>query len=344
MATKKMDDFQGSMKVDLNPLSFIIDMAIDLKLIVGFVILTLAFIYIPVINDTIVRSALGLVMVLFIPGYALIAALFPRRNTPESIEKIALSSGNKEADNAEKATFLSGNKEIDGIERAALSFGLSIAVSPLIGLGLNYTPWGIRLDPIVVCLTIFTIICVLVANKRRHELLEKERFSIDFAGLYGQFRDETFGGDKTQLDKALTVILIVAILLSVATLAYVIVVPKHGETFTEFYILGPGGKADQYPTQYILGDNKSVTVGVVNHEYRNVTYDLVVALNDSSTVTNLYSEQLTLTDNQTMEQAVNLKPDRAGQNMKMEFLLYADGNMTAPYRECHLWVNVTATE
>lgn len=58
------------------------------------------------------RVPIGLLMVLFVPGYVLIAALFPKR------------------------------EDLDGIERIALSFGLSIAVVPLIGLGLNYTPWG----------------------------------------------------------------------------------------------------------------------------------------------------------------------------------------------------------
>jgi uncharacterized membrane protein len=307
MAYSKKDDVG---ELDISPGDFIFDMGIDLKLVIGFVIATLAFIYLPVLNETIVRSALGLVMVLFVPGYSLIAALFP------------------------------GKKDLDGIERAALSFGLSIAVTPLIGLGLNFTPWGIRLDPIVVCLTIFTIACCLVANKRRHELEEAERFSIDFARAYEEIKSEAFE-DKTPLDKALTIILIISILLSICTLAYVIMVPKQGEKFTEFYILGPDGKADNYPTRYVLGDQRPVIVGVVNHEYRNVTYDLLIALNDSVSVTNLYSERLTLGDNQTWEKRIDVKPDRAGTNMKMEFLLYIDGNMTAPYRECHLWVNVT---
>jgi uncharacterized membrane protein len=311
MSTKNADMFPDETTVDLNPADFIKDMALDLKLILGFVFVTLVFIYVPIINETIIRSALGLVMVLFVPGYALIAALFP------------------------------GKKDIDGIERAALSFGLSIAVTPLIGLGLNYTPWGIRLDPIVVCLTIFTSICVLVANKRRHELPGEERFSIDFGNIYGQFRAEVFGEDRDRLDKALTVILVASILLSVIVLAYVVVVPKHGETFTEFYILGPGGKADNYPTNFKLGDSKPVITGIVNHEYRNVTYDMVVNLNDSESVTKLYSDRMTLSDNQTLEKTIYVRPDRIGTNMKMEFLLYADGNMTAPYRELHLWVNVT---
>ena len=38
-----------------------------------------------------------------------------------------------------------------------MSFGLSIAVVPLIGLGLNLTPWGIRLDPILISLAVFVI-------------------------------------------------------------------------------------------------------------------------------------------------------------------------------------------
>ncbi|MFP3976163.1 MAG: DUF1616 domain-containing protein, partial [Dehalococcoidia bacterium] len=58
------------------------------------------------------RIVLGILFVLFFPGYMLIAALFPRKES------------------------------LDGIERVALSFGLSIAVVPLIGLVLNYTPWG----------------------------------------------------------------------------------------------------------------------------------------------------------------------------------------------------------
>jgi len=64
MATKNVD----SDSIDLSPGDFFFGMAADLKLVVLFTLVTLAFIYVPVINETIVRSALGLVMVLFIPG------------------------------------------------------------------------------------------------------------------------------------------------------------------------------------------------------------------------------------------------------------------------------------
>ncbi|MGA9141203.1 MAG: DUF1616 domain-containing protein [Methanocella sp.] len=311
MASKDIDDgIPEELQVNFDVKAYVLDMAIDLKLILAFVILTVALIYVPYVSETPIRSAFGLVMILFIPGYSLIAALFPRK------------------------------KDLDGIERIALSFGLSIAVTPLIGLGLNYTPWGIRLDPIVVCLTAFTVICVLVANKRRHSVPVEDRFHIDFGKIFSDAKKEVLPESDNRLDRILTVVLICAIVMSLLVLAYVVVVPKQGEKFTEFYILGPDGKAENYPTMFAIGDQQPVIAGVANHEYRDVTYDLIVTLNDSSTITEIYSDRFTLANNQTWEKTVSIKPDRTGSKMKLEFDLYADGNMTAPYREVHLWVDV----
>jgi uncharacterized membrane protein len=89
------------------------------------------------LNETFLRVVFGVPVVIFVPGCALIATLFP------------------------------GAKDIGGIERVALSFGLSVATVSLIGLALNYTPWAIRLDPVVVSLSLFTLCMCLVARYRR---------------------------------------------------------------------------------------------------------------------------------------------------------------------------------
>ena len=94
------------------------------------------------------RVLLGLLLVLILPGYSLIAALFPAKD------------------------------DLDGIERIALSFGLSIAVVPLLGLALNYTPFGIRLVPVLVVLSMFTVSLAVVAGVRRLGLPEGERFVV----------------------------------------------------------------------------------------------------------------------------------------------------------------------
>ncbi|WP_297467982.1 DUF1616 domain-containing protein [Thermococcus sp.] len=188
--------------------------------------------------DSIIRKVLGLAFVLFFPGYVFVTALFPER------------------------------KELDNVERLALSFGLSIATVPLIGLVLNYTPWGIRLKPILVSLTIFNLIFALVAIYRRKTAIKPWIPWITLEDVKRELEWES----SSRLDKALTVVLIVAIITSVGVLAYVVSHPKPGEAFTEFYILGPNGKAGDYPTDLKVGQNATVIIGIVNHEHRNVTY------------------------------------------------------------------------
>lgn len=86
------------------------------------------------------RYALGSIFVLWLPGYALIKMLFPSR------------------------------KDLDSIERIALSIGLSLALVPLVGLLLNYTPWGIRLTPVTLSLLALTLIFAVTALIREYQL------------------------------------------------------------------------------------------------------------------------------------------------------------------------------
>ena len=101
------------------------------------------------------RYVLGTIFVLWLPGYAFIKALFPQ--TLPFARGLAHSLGTTE-------------KNIDAIERVALSLGMSIALVPIIGLLLNYTPWGVRLTPIVLSLTAFTIIFATAAIVREHQI------------------------------------------------------------------------------------------------------------------------------------------------------------------------------
>lgn len=117
------------------PLSFHIEIRErpdDLLICIVLALLLIALvIFFP---DSLARKILGLIFVLFLPGYAATAALFPE------------------------------NDQIDGIERVALTFGLSIAIVPLIGLALNFTPWGIRLDPILASVSGFIVFASLVGG------------------------------------------------------------------------------------------------------------------------------------------------------------------------------------
>ncbi|WP_094226582.1 DUF1616 domain-containing protein [Methanolobus psychrotolerans] len=283
---------------------------VDIKLLIALVLLTDFFVLVPFLSDSPIRTVLGLPMVLFLPGYALIAALFP------------------------------GKDDLDGIERIALSFGLSIAVVPLIGLGLNYTPWGIRLVPILVFLTNFTIIMAVVAIYRR-EALGEAAFSVPFREIYESAKAEIVTKPESRLDRILTVILVLSILASVMTLGYVVVTPKEGEKFTEFYILGPERMADNYRTQLAVGESVDVIVGIVNHEYSVVNYSIVIKMDNETMETPQSLQEIAIAHNVTWEKPISFVPAVTGTDMKLQYLLYRDGNMAGSYRDLHLWINVT---
>jgi uncharacterized membrane protein len=312
------------------------------------------------------------IVLLFVPGYTLTCALFPK------IE------------------------DLGRVARIALSFGLGIAVVPLICLALNYTPWGIRLVPVAASMAIFTLITAAAAYWRRMNLPLDERFSIQSSEKISSLKRKILADEKGRLDKALTVILVLTIIISIAALVYVIVTPKQGEKFTEFYILGPGGKAYDYPTSVQAGNKSTVIVGVVNHEYKLVNYTMRISLNDtpindalwnnssinstsvngtllnsnslnSSPPSNIFlnntsmqdtavnhslmenaslkdnslviypilSMNLTLQNNETWERPVTYILNNTGDRQKLEFLLYKEGNFTGSYIDLHLWVNVT---
>lgn len=286
----------------------------DILIVMGLVLLTDIFVLTPGLNESMLRNILGLPLVLFLPGYALIAALFPAQS------------------------------DLDGIERTALSFGLSIAVVPLIGLGLNYTPWGIRLLPILISLSVFTFIMCGLAYLRREKLPETEAFEVPFRKTALSIKAEILEKPESKLDKTLTIFLILSILLSVATLVYVVITPKEGEHFTEFYILGSEGKADKYPTNYTLGENGTVTVGIVNHEYKPVNYTMELRLENKSLPLSEKLQQINLAHNATWEEPVTFTPSLEGENMKLEFLLFNETDSDTPYRDLHLWINVKSAE
>ena len=125
-------------------------------------------------------------------------------------------------------------------------------------------------------------------------------------------------------------------------IVYVIVTPKQGEKFTEFYILGKGGVADDYPTDLAVGEGGEVIIGVVNHEYASVTYLLEVKLNE----TVIGGDELYIEHGETWEQPFFFEATEKGEGRKVEFLLHGDRDRNESdetwelYRSLRLWVDV----
>jgi hypothetical protein len=123
------------------------------------------------------------------------------------------------------------------------------------------------------------------------------------------------------------------------------------EPFTEFYILGPDGTAENYPTDYVLGENGTVIVGITNHEQKPVNYTMEVRLENTSLPLSDNWKSICLGNNETLEKAVTITPPCVGTHMNLAFLLYnndkkdmLEENVSVPdmsYRGLRLWINVT---
>jgi uncharacterized membrane protein/LysM repeat protein len=250
-----------------------------------------------------VRIILGAPFVLFFPGYTLVAALFP------------------------------GKDDLEGIERLGLSLGLSIAVLPLMGLALNYTPFGITLLSTLVSATSFMLVTCGIAYYRRGRLPLEERYAVrvelDLAGWRS-------GG---LLDKSLTVALAVSIVAALGTFLFVLAKPEVGERFTEFYILGPDSVAEGYPKEVLAGQSIDLIVGMINREHADVHYRVE---RDVSGQNAEKIAEIELAHDEMWEEPYTFALHEPGEDQKVSFHLYKEGG-EEPYRSLHLWISVLSS-
>jgi uncharacterized membrane protein len=134
----------------------------------------------------------------------------------------------------------------------------------------------------------------------------------------------------------LTSVLAALLILAVLGTVLIVIFPHPGEPFTELYLLGPNGKASNYPTNLTVGQTGNVTVGVVNHENANANYTLVVKLDNATIATRSFS----LANDEKWEGSISYTPTHTGLGQKVEFNLYK-GSDPEVYRSVYLYLNVT---
>lgn len=277
---------------------------LDLFVVLIWIMATILFIVSPVLKESYIRIILGITMILFIPGYVLIAALFPKAD------------------------------DLGYAERIVLSIGLSIAIIPLIGLLSNFT-FGISLIYMLTSEIIYSIFLMIITAYRREKLSEDTRFSISFRDIYRDAINSI--KPKDRICGILTFILVVITIIAIGTMYYVITAPKMGERFTEFYVLDERGESRNYSTDLKLGNPTIYMVGISNREQRPINYTLQVVLDKDI----LISKEIFIGYNEIWKDDISIVPNRKGTNMVLEFWLFKGNDIISPYRSLHLWVNST---
>lgn len=278
------------------------------------------------------RVVLGLSMLIFFPGYALVSALWPEGKSDGSQD-----SGSPGQPGGSEKRFP------DNIERIALSFGLSIVIVVLVGLLLNFTSIGITTESTVICNMIVIIVILIIAFYRRTQLPAGKAFYTDMTFPNSEPREKE--------EKVITIAIAICLVLAGITLAYALTVPNVEQHYTSFYILNANGTAQDYPVNLTVTSIGTVIVGVSCHEYASTDYTILVGIegaNDTQTYnnweqtyllssTNLITRNITLDHMDSFEDEFSFNIPNAG-TYKITWQLYIGGTPTE--YSTHLWVNV----
>ncbi|MFC4439726.1 MULTISPECIES: DUF1616 domain-containing protein [Natrialbaceae] len=274
-----------------------------------------------------VRILLGIPFLLFLPGYALVAVLYPDRSDDE------YQSFDDEKSTRRGPLLSSGG--LESIERLVLSVVASVAIVPAVTLVTSATPWGITVRPVVAGVALATIVFSLLGIVQRYRCPPERRFALSLSGSSLLFSaDRSSYGRSAPSPGLYNAIFVVALVVLLATAGFAVANPPEHDGYTEFYLETEevnGEMEVMYDDSLSAGESQSVTAYIANEEREERSYTTVVALqqvsyeDDSVTVHEqdvLASESATVANGETHEQTLEFEPTRTGDDLRLVLYLY----------------------
>ncbi|MXR19575.1 DUF1616 domain-containing protein [Halobacterium bonnevillei] len=294
-----------------------------------------------------VRAALALPFALLVPGYAFLAAMYPQRHA--DADSTTTSSHGFVRD-AVYAGIAPG-------ERLLLAVVSSAALTALVALVVNFSPFGIRPAPMFVAVASLTVALFVVAFVRRAGLQSERR-----SGLPLRSTLSSFGGQFTvhsaalleaddsrptsRREVALNVLVVVAVLAMLASAAFAYTAPTDDQQFTEFYVVGENGDGeytvDAVPSTLAAGDQQTLHPTITNQNGTDHEYSVVVELQrverTDSGVEVLGRDTRTTLDaevasGETERLSHQVGPLESGSEYRVVYLLYEGDPPSDPSRE-----------
>lgn len=292
------------------------------------------------------RVALGAPLLLLLPGYVLVATLFPRSTVPETRQR---SSG--------VSFFPKQFCALNGPERAALSFGLSLAILPLFALVVAFSRWSFTVDAVVLGLSLFVFLGAVTSALTRSAVSPEARFEVSILAWSGRIWKFMVAGNLR--NSVVNVALVLSIVLSVAVVGFAFAAPQDGERYSEMTLLTEteDGEyvAGEYPEVFATGEQRELVVGIENNEQVRTEYTVVTRVERVSTSNGSVA---VLEANEVRRRVVTLDSgeqrydnhavtlDTTGEDLRISYYLYRDGvpetvNEETAYRHTFIWVDVT---
>jgi uncharacterized membrane protein len=174
-----------------------------------------------------IRAIIGVLLVTFLPGYALLAVLFPERHGGSSADDDTLMGGIPMGSTSLQ-TFLVGGPDRGSappfVTRVALSVVLSVAVVSLSALAITALSGGFRAGVATQAILILTAVSTAIGGLRRAARPLEQRFIISVRSATQRLTPSVAA---TDWDILLNAVVIGSMIVALATLGFAFVVPAQ---------------------------------------------------------------------------------------------------------------------
>ena len=253
-------------------------------------------------------APLGLILVILIPGYLFVLSLFP------------------------------GRSDLGSRRRALLSLGFAALLAALASLGLTFTPRGLQPASLATILSLLALFLSAFAYARSSELPSRKRFTL--WSKRGSRSGRKLARASRAVPKSRIISLFFVLLIGVlATLAFTLNTNQGSSSekeYTEFNVSWQRGT--EYEAASLQAGSKITAMAkIFNHEKGLINYTLKLTFNNTS----LFSENLMLSRNESWEGPVSGILNGPLGRQRLDFLLFKEGDLSMPYRQDLLWINLT---
>jgi uncharacterized membrane protein len=317
---------------------------LDLLAIVAYVAVAGALLFRPGVYGTPLAVALGLPLLFFAPGYALVSALLPGATPDDAAGEVSFARVRDHG--------------VGGGERVALGFGVSVALLPVLGVAIALSPANIGPVAVLLAVSGLTVGCAVVGAIRRLRRPADSRFTVPVRAWLDDARQSASSGSA--VDTALSVGLAAAVVLSVAAIGYAVAAPGPNESYTDVSLLTQNETgqliAEDYPDDFQQGESKPLVVKLINEEGRTTDYSVVVELQRVEQISDgsarvLEDSQLatftpTVESGESWRTTHEVTPTMTGENLRLTYLVYKgdapeDPTSENAYRRVHVWISVS---
>jgi len=323
----------------------ILTIPVDFVVVSSYVVLTWTLVTQLGASGPLVRLV-GIPVVLFLPGYALLSVLYPAE--PTAYRRSGAETTTEHS--------LHGNS-LSWPIRVAVSFGASLIIIPVVGLVLSVSRLGLETDTVAAAMVVVILVLMALGTVRRLRVPSSERYEVPYSRWMGTIRRSTTDAPATT-DAILNVTLSLMVLVVVVGLLYGFTTFGAGGQQSELYLLQESQDGELvtagFDEPFERGERRPITVGIANHEGRTVTYAVVaevqrVSESGDDTVVEESEEidrfRVTLENDERTRERRSVSTSLTGQELRVTYYLYLDEPPDDPSTETaaqsvYVWIDV----